>query len=972
MLQETKHVFRISVDFREKSSEAKLLEKKISQLGFSAEVWVSDVYTVRGVSPGDIGSVAASLHHEIVQAVRINAPFPGRFDWALELGFLPGVTDNVGHTAKEIIKDLLKKDAGVDVFSSKTLFIKGNLTAGDVETIADSLINTLIQRFHIKSFSDYMRDGEMDFTVPDVKLHGDQQVIWVNLEVPDAELAKIGKLGILDPKGRRGPLALDLDYMKAIQKYFAKLGRAPSDIELESLAQTWSEHCKHTYFSAAIDDIEEGLFAHYIKRATEEVRADFCVSVFKDNSGAIRFDDNFLITDKVETHNTPSALDPFGGSITGIVGVNRDTIGFGLGAKPVANRYGFCVGLPEDKRVIYRSKGQPALLPKRIFEGVISGVNVGGNCSGIPTPQGFVYFDDSYRGKPLVFAGTVGLIPFKAGNATSYEKSAKPGDNIVMIGGRVGKDGIHGATFSSEALDEASPVSAVQIGDPITQKKLSDAIVKEARDLNLYNSITDNGAGGLSCSVAEMARECGGFIVDLEKVPLKYPGLQPWEIWISESQERMTLAVPDSKLSSCLDLMKSRGIEATVIGKFTGNKKAVVRFNNLEIFNLDMDFLHNGLPKRRLTTRPYHYISAPEPNIQVKDHEDVLKRLLSSHNICSFEFISRQYDHEVQGGCIIKPLQGPGRVNGAASVLRPLLDSKRGIVLSQSLYPRLSQTSAYDMAACAIDTAIRNCVAAGGDVNHLALLDNFCWCSSDEPERLSQLKDAARACYDYAKAFDTPFISGKDSMFNDFKGLDEHGDPVKISVLPTLLISAIGVVNDIGNTCTMDLKMPGDLIYVIGMTRDECGGGEFYKLFGEIGSRSPKVEPSRKLYEKIHELHEKHLLSATSSIGHGGIAVALAKMSIAGMLGMACDMSKVPSQNLEIEKVMYSETQGRFIVTVAPQDRDRFEKDMEGFACARIGEVKGHDFVILNSGNVMVNIPVKDLENKYKERFTEW
>ncbi|KHO48181.1 MAG: phosphoribosylformylglycinamidine synthase [archaeon GW2011_AR5] len=967
------NMFRISIDFNEKSSEALVLEKKISQMGFAADVRVSDVYTVRGnLSRSEVEDVAKSLHNETVQTARINAPFSRKFDWALELGMLPGVTDNAGHTAREIVADMLKKET--DVFSSKVLYIGGRLAKKDVEAIANSLVNTLIQRFHIKSSADYARDGGMDAVAPDVKLHEKQEVIWVDLNVGDGELAKIGKLGILDPltKLRRGPLALDVDYMHAIKKYFSKLGRAPTDIELESLAQTWSEHCKHTYFSAAIDEIEDGLFSHYIKRATEEINSGFCASVFRDNSGAVRFDDDFLVTDKVETHNTPSALDPFGGSITGIVGVNRDTIGFGMGAKPIANRYGFCVGFPEDSRTIYKAKNQPVLTPKRIFEGVISGVNVGGNCSGIPTPQGFVYFDDCYRGKPLVFAGTVGIIPARIGNSASHEKKAQPGDNIVMIGGRVGKDGIHGATFSSEAMDEGSPVTAVQIGDPITQKKLSDAVVKEARDRNLYSSITDNGAGGLSCSVAEMARECGGFIVELDKVPLKYPRLQPWEIWISESQERMTLAVPDSTLGEFAELMKSRGIEASVIGKFTGAKKAVVSFRGVEIFNIDMDFLHNGLPKRRLATRPYPYKGSPEPELRVQDHEDILKRMLARHNLCSFEFISRQYDHEVQGGSIVKPLQGRGRVNGAATVIRPLLSNRRGVVLSQSLYPRLSEISAYDMAACAIDTAIRNCVAAGGDISRLALLDNFCWCSSDEPERLHQLKDAARACYDYAKIYGTPFISGKDSMFNDFKGLDSEGAPVKISVLPTLLISAIGIVEDVANTCTMDFKMQDDAIYVVGMTGDECGGGEFYGLFGETGSRSPKVCNSRKLYEKICELNKKGLLSSMASVGPGGIAVALAKMSIAGMLGAECDIGIAPNRDLPPEKIMYSESQGRFIVAIAPGNMERFGKEMKDFTFARIGVVKGGSLRIDCNGRTLINLPVAAIDRKYKERFGDW
>ncbi len=381
----------------------------------------------------------------------------------------------------------------------------------------------------------------------------------------------------------------------------------PTDIELESLAQTWSEHCKHTIFAAALDEVEDGLYATYIKGATAAIRAakgkdDFCVSVFRDNSGAIAFDDEYLVTDKVETHNSPSALDPFGGAVTGVVGVNRDAIGCGLGAKPIANRYGFCLAPPDDPRLLFRDKActEPLLSPRRIMDGVIEGVNVGGNCSGVPTPQGFVCFDPRYRGKPLVFAGTVGLMPRTSAGRPSHLKAARPGDVIVMVGGRVGRDGIHGATFSSEALSSGSPATAVQIGDPITQKKFSDAIIKEARDAGLYNSITDNGAGGLSCSVAEMARECGGCVVELDRVPLKYPGLEPWQIWISESQERMTLAVPPDKLDAFTDLMARRGVEAAAIGCFEASGRCRVRWHGAVIMDVDLDFLHDGLPRAQL------------------------------------------------------------------------------------------------------------------------------------------------------------------------------------------------------------------------------------------------------------------------------------------------------------------------------------------------------------------------------------
>jgi phosphoribosylformylglycinamidine synthase len=515
--------------------------------------------------------------------------------------------------------------------------------------------------------------------------------------------------------------------------------------------------------------------------------------------------------------------------------VNRDTIGFGIGAKPVINRYGFCFASPKDERPLYKGPSftQKMLSSRMIMEGVIEGVNVGGNCSGIPSPQGFVVFDERYKGKPLVFVGTVGLIPRKSNGRPSHLKKALPGDYIVMLGGRVGKDGIHGATFSSEAMDAGSPATAVQIGDPITQKKMSDALVKEARDLGLYNSITDNGAGGLSCSVAEMAKECGGCFVKLDDVPLKYPGLNPWETWISESQERMTASVPKEKWKEFSNLMKRRGVEATVVGEFTNSGKCIVEYQGQKVMDVDMDFLHDGMPPRPMKTT-YKRLVNEEPFIpELENLTSTLLSMLERLNIAGFEFISQQYDHEVQGGSVIKPLQGKGRINGDATITRPLLNSKKGVVISQGINPAYSDIDTYHMAACAIDTAVRNAIAVGANLEKLALMDNFCWCSSDEPERLGQLKSAVKACYDYSIAFGTPFISGKDSMFNDFKGFDAEGNPIKISVPPTLLVSSIGVMENSEKAISLEAKFEGDLVYVIGDTFDELGASEYFAMMGE-------------------------------------------------------------------------------------------------------------------------------------------
>lgn len=985
--------FRVEIISRFPDTRALSLAKKLSdQVKLNAIHWL-DVYTIdKDFDEKTRLKIAGALHNPasqtffITPATAVQKP---SHTWALEIGYLPGVTDNIGHTAEELIIDLLGKKFNGDehVYSSRLLLIDGTVSEDDVKKIAAKIYNPLIQRATIYAAG----KASNDIYVPKVKLHENTTTIDVDLDVDDKTLEDIGNNGIRDTDGKaRGPLGLGIDYMKAIQAYFKKLGRKPKDIELEMLAQSWSEHCKHTIFADPIDEVAEGIFKYYIKRATQEVRRkkgkkDFCVSVFTDNAGGIIFDKNWIITDKCETHNTPSALDPFGGSITGIVGVNRDALGFGLGSKPIINRYGFCLPNPDDTRVFYRSKNkQNPLLPSTfLMDGIIQGVNAGGNCSGIPSPQGFLYFDDSYRGKPLVFAGTVGLIPRMVGTNLSHVKSAQVGDKIIMVGGRVGKDGIHGATFSSVELDEGSPVTAVQIGDPITQKKFSDVIVREARDQSLYHAITDNGAGGLSSSIGEMGRDTNGFSVDLEKVPLKYPGLAPWQIWISESQERMTLAVPPANVDTLIDLFARRGVEATVIGEFTDSGKAVVRYNQNTILDLDMDFLEDGLPQRQLQTTFVHG-GTDDPSLETLNIETTLFDLLSRPNICSKEFVATQYDHEVQGSSVVKPLQGKGRVYADSTVSRPLLNNNRAVVTSHGLLPRYSLIDTYDMAAASIDLAVRNALAVGGDIYHLALMDNFCWCSSTEPARLGQLKRAAEACYATAVAYGTPFISGKDSMFNDFKGYDANDQPVKISALPTLLVSALGVMKNYHQAISLDLKSPGDLVYILGVTHEELGASELYAHLGDqegrdiIGKTLPETHASKfaKLYKRFSTATSQNLIASAIAIGLGGVGVALAKKSIAGYLGVDIDLGLLPMDGAlpSDAALLFSESTGRFVVSIAPFNQQPFEKLFAGLPFARIGRVTPDPALKIKgtNGKPIIQTDVFKLEAAYKDPFKDF
>ena len=962
-------ITRIEVYSKISDARAKIRKKRLQELGFGSKIknlFLADVYSLEINSPlKNLTAIASILTNPLTQTVNLSDP--AYFSWAFEIGYMPGVTDNIAITAKEAIEDFRKKkfSKGENIYSSQITFIDGQLTLDEIKKLSQNFYNPLIETISIKSRVEYLENGGMDLSVPKVNLKAKSSVLEVDLAVADKTLADIGKNGIRDIQGKpRGPLALDLPSMKTIREYFRKIGRKPTDIELESLAQTWSEHCKHTIFGSQIDELEKGLFKTFIKGATEKIlkkKPKFAASVFTDNSGAIHFDSKFLVTHKVETHNSPSALDPFGGSLTGIVGVNRDTIGFGLGALPIANFYGFCVADPDCDVPLYKGRGltQKMLSSRRILEGIIAGVNAGGNQSGIPTPLGFLYFNERYRGKPLVFVGTIGIIPQKIKGRLSTAKSARRGDYIVMVGGRVGKDGIHGATFSSEGMDAGSPVSAVQIGNPIIQKKFSDALVKEARDQLLYHSITDNGAGGLSCSVAEMARQSDGCLVELEKVPLKYSGLEPWEIWVSESQERMTLAVPPAKWHILNKLMTRRAVEATIIGRFTSSGKCVVKYRNKTIMDVDLDFLHEGYPRKILKTKQPVNIASKKFNLNGRKHSDYLLDLLKDPSITGFEFISSQYDHIVQANLVVGPLIGRGRLNGETAVIRPLLDSERGIITSFGLYPDFSESDSYRMAACSIDTAIRNVVAAGADPGRIALLDNFCWCSPSDPERLYQLKCAAQACHDYALSYQTPFISGKDSLYNDFQGFDQNGRKVRISIPPTLLITSLGIIDNVYSAVTADFKKPGDLLYLLGETDSQT-------------VPSVNALENMKIYRLLHKAIQKRIVASAIPLNKGGLAVGLAKGAMAGKLGVKADLSEIKGNVNKAQTAFFSESMGRIVVAIAAENKLIFENIFKGERPTPVGVVTEDKIISLNYKNNRIKTTVDLALAAYRRKFADY
>jgi phosphoribosylformylglycinamidine synthase len=742
-----------------------------------------------------------------------------------------------------------------------------------------------------------------------------QRVVVPLRELNDDALMKVS---------RDGQLSLNLAELHAIQGHFRELGRDPTDVELETLAQTWSEHCSHKTLKGLIDFDGrriDNLLKETIFGATQEIRRrlgpdDWCISVFEDNAGVVKFDDNFHICFKVETHNHPSAIEPYGGANTGLGGVIRDPLGTGLGAKPVCNTDVFCFASPDTPP---ESLPPGVLHPRKVMKGVVAGVRDYGNRIGIPTVNGAVLFDPRYLGNPLVFCGTVGIIP-----VDRARKEPKAGDLIVTVGGRTGRDGIHGATFSSiELTSESEKVSggAVQIGNPITEKKLLDVLL-QARDRGLYHAITDCGAGGFSSAVGEMGEKIGA-AVDLDKAPLKYDGLSYTEIWISESQERMILAVPPENWPELQKLCASEDMEATRIGTFEATGKLRLFYQQQSVAELDMRFLHDGRPAAvRQATLARSASECPSPPALALRASEVdcnvaLLKILSSYNVCSKEWIIRQYDHEVQGGSVIKPLVGVHDDGpGDAAVLAPMLGSWKGFAVGCGINPRYGDLDPYAMAACAIDEAVRNVVAVGANPARIALLDNFCWGNTDRPEVLGSLVRAAEACRDVALAYTMPFISGKDSLNNEY-----HAGGQNIAILPTLLISALGIVSDVRRCITMDLKESGDALFLIGVTKNEMGGSHLHLLRGVSGGIVPQVDThlAPQVFQGLHNAMEHGLVRACHDLSEGGLAVALAEMAFAGGIGADVALRDLGSQ-LPDDVLLFSESPTRFLAEVT-QDK---------------------------------------------------
>jgi len=876
----------------------------------------------------------------------------------VEVALRPGVTDPV---ADEIVR--AAHELGFDgVRRAATGFryqLEG-LHAVEAESLAQRLLaNPVIQHWTL---------GEIRPSFPqEVESSGRVEVI------PLRDLSGDGLLAL--SKDRRA--ALDLDEMRAIQGYFRGEGRDPSDVEFETLAQTWSEHCVHKTFkarveitrteanpgsqvyppatSAPITNYQFTNLLSLLKSATDEISAPWVRSAFVDNAGILDFDDEYEISFKVETHNHPSAIEPFGGANTGVGGVIRDVLG--VSAKPIAATDVLCFG-PQDLEPGSLPEG--VLHPRRIQTGVVAGVQDYGNKIGVPTVNGAILYDDAYAANPLVFCGCVGIAP-----KGRHVRSPQNGDRVIVLGGRTGRDGLRGATFSSMTMDARTGEIAgasVQIGDPITEKGLIEVITR-ARDLGLYHAITDCGAGGLSSAVGEMASALGAQ-VDLANVRLKYPGLAPWEIWLSEAQERMVLAVPPDNVPALQELCDTFDTELTDVGAFDGSGRLIVRYGTQGVLDLNNKFLHEGLPQRRLKAVIHHGdtkgTEKNEKNLRgfAVNFSDTLLALLSHPNIASKAPVIRIYDHEVQGGTVVKPLTGAANDGPSdACVLKPVgTGGVRGIVLSNGINPEYGKHDAYHMAWAVVDEAVRNAVAVGAVPTRIAILDNFCWGDPLRPETLGALVEAARGCHDAALHYRTPFISGKDSLNNEYLG----ADGLRHAIPPTLLISALGMIEDVNHSVTMDLKEAGDWLYLIGDFEPAFGGSHFARLNDGAGGNEAIPAPSEiapRVYAALHRAISAGLARAAHDLSEGGLAVAAAEMCIGGRMGLSLEL-----EGDDLPRSLFGETNGCLLVEVRPEQARQFEGLFDRLPILRIAKTLAQPNLIVNNKNEAVfTVPIDQL-----------
>ncbi len=863
-----------------------------------------------------------------------------------EVTLQAGVTDSAADSLLEAAKIL-----GIPLEAAATgerFEYAQNISLEELTVLAHERANEVIERFTLNQ----------EITPPFVE-HANLS----SAEVEYTDLRGATDTRLLEVSKERR-LALDLLEMQAVKAYYERENRPAADVELEMIAQTWSEHCVHKTFRARIEtntgEVVDGLLKTFIAKATKDLNKSWVRSAFVDNAGIIEFDDDFDIAVKVETHNHPSALEPFGGANTGVGGVIRDVLA--LGAKPIANMDVLCFGNLEQESV-----PDGVLHPRRIQEGVVRGIEDYGNKMGIPTVNGAVFYHNGYIANPLVYCGCVGILPASVKNAKPLE--AQAGDYIIAIGGRTGRDGLRGATFSSLEMDSSTSEIAstsVQIGQPITEKQTQEVILR-AKAEGLYTAMTDCGAGGFSSAVGEMGKDLGAYI-RLEKVLLKYPGLRPWEIWLSEAQERMVLSVCSANLPRLQALCDSQDVELVNLGEFTDSRRLVLTHDKKVVGELDLEFLHEGIPQRQLKAAVLVPVTAPltERDPREIDPEIDLLNLLAHPNIRSREKIIRLFDHEIKGGTAIRPLVGAAHhgPSDAAVIVPNPGKSKKAIAISNGICPQFGISDPYAMTWAAIDEAVRNAVCVGANPDQIAILDNFCWGNPTLPDRLGSLLETSRACYDAALAYGTPFVSGKDSLYNEYT--DEDGN--KHAIPGTLLISAIGIVPDATKTVTMDLKSAGNLVYLLGETRDELGASHYAIIHNLEGGTVPQpVQKPLERYRALHNAIQNGWVQSAHDCSEGGLAVALAEMALSGRLGVSWNLLEV-ANNLEQQLILFSETAGRIILEVRPDHKTQLEALFAGIALSQIGIVTAEpEFNALWGMDEVIQCPIDVLEMAWRD-----
>ncbi|MBU1000033.1 phosphoribosylformylglycinamidine synthase subunit PurL [Patescibacteria group bacterium] len=851
------------------------------------------VYRLEGISEKDADKLAKKLLSESFnQKYAVNKPIVAVEAKTIEIAYQPGVMNPEVDSIMKAASDLRVKLKACDCSFEYVFY--GKLTKEDALQIVEKLrlYNPLIEHIVRQEPQTLILKGQTGKTkiIPIINLNKHQLM----------DLSKY-------------KLFLSLEEMQAIQKYFRKIKRNPTDLELETLAQTWSEHSGHKTFRAnlIVDGKKKEPLIERIKKEALKHNKNI-VSAFEDNSGVMDFYEDFGICGKVETHNSPSAIEPYGGAMTGSGGVFRDIAATGKGAKNIASTDIFCFA-PIDLPVSELPDG--CLPPEYLLKRVVAGVRDYGNRMGIPTNNGSVHFQNDFRARPSVIVGAYGIIPKKY----AIKDKPKKGDLIVCVGGKTGRDGIHGATFSSGEMTADTHTmhsSAVQIGNAIEEKRMFDALL-EARDQDLIKLVQDCGGGGFSSAIGEIG-ESLGVRVDIKNVPLKYQGLSPWEIWISESQERMIVVLQKKNLLKFKSVCKRNNVEFAVLGEFDGSKKLNVYFGKELVGNLDMKFLHHGLPKKVLQAKRKSKVQSLESRVQSlkfkaqkvpknqKEWVKVLKKVLSQGNVCSKEPIVRLYDHSVQGTCDLQPFSGVN-LDGPndSPVLRPILSKKYGVVISHGINPALNKIDPYWGSIWAATEALSNFVAVGGDYQNASLINNYIWPFPDE-ESLWSLDRSVDAVVDFMRTFKIPVISGKDSLSSTYRGKD--GTIIKIP--PTLCISVLGKIPDTAKTVTADFKKIKSVIVLVGKIDNDLGGSVYYQVNNVETDSIPRVD--LKLLPKVLTLVSSAIkaekVSSVHDVSEGGVIGAIFEMCVGGDMGAVIDNCP--------DYLLFNETAGCFIVEV--------------------------------------------------------